>query len=396
MTINQENPSPKTFCFYTFINNALDLAIEKYKLDLEEAMHLKAIYFFRFYELRALENMLEKDSVFADFEGLKRFSGTCIKLFKKDYDKQISHQYLVSAFRKQLEISKKTEINIGFELNCFNLNINNTVKVNSILDLDEKVYKDAYYTLSKFQAQNIPVELYVVLLYDIALTYLANEDIEHTINSQHMHEIITGQIKTIGKRVYTNEDDMIKFSPVPPSKQDFSYTLQQNVFNGSYALELLASFFGNKLWHKQFDEYRDENSDDYFCFNQEPHFHLLENRRRKEYKDIPLKTSPEYFLSSEFRERFFLLWEYRFHKNEKLFFNKYIKPKMLDKQNQIDFDLSEYEGLDVKTILQGVMDTSSFTYEGKGEFGWASIIRSITECSNIITLHFNTDLYKSI
>lgn len=390
-----DTPQLKTYCFFNVINDVLNAATEEYKLDLEESIYLKSVYFYQFYKLREQNNCTRENGILLDFIVIRDFSKECLKLFRKDYDVNVSQNYIFSQWKKNLEIHSKDEYNIEFEMDCLSLPIKNIISFNKTLDFNNKIFEDALYILHKFQADVISVELYMVLLFDISLTYLANKEIEQTINSQFMHKIITGQIKTIGKRVYTDEDDGIIYSSEPPNKMDFSYGLKLQVFDGSSSLELLVSFFGEKLWYQQFDEYKDENTHHYFRFTQEPDFLFVENKRLNQYKDIPMETGVENFLSTEYVERFFRLWEYRLFKSEKVFFNMYIKPEILNKRTEIKFNFSKFNSIDIKTILKAIRETSSFTFNGKGVFGFVTLV-STKENDKSITLCINQDLYKNV
>lgn len=387
MTTQQEPNTVKIFRVHELINDVLELAVKKYKLDPIESGYLKSTYFFQLFQLRQKQDVLYEDTLIFEFDALKDLSRKCIQIFKREHYIKIPHEYMVSNFRQKLTIQKK-EKNIEFEVNNFELDLKNTRLIDDKLNLSQEIYEYTKFILDKFNAKKIPIELYIVTVYDVYLTYLENKD-EIEIDKNIIYYIVTGQLDIMARRMGLNS-----FSQTPPSKQNFNFNMKARFSNTRFSLKLLTLYFGDSSWHQLFKRYDRDNANNYFCFNEESCYKFAEKTRQ--YKDVSLKTDNiQEFLGDEYRDQFFNIWEGRLKKNEKVFFNEFIKPQLLNKKEIIEFDFSNHKNIDLKTIINGIRDTSWFKYEGERSFGQISIIPSLMQRNNSLTLEINNSLYKN-
>ena len=366
MSTNQ-NPSVPTFNSYHFFNDVIDHAIKKYNLDPYESVYLKSTYFFVLFDLRNINELLERDEVYFNFKSLKRMSYECINLFKNNYFSKVSHAYLLSKFRDKLSM-KKAQNTLTFELNSMIINILDTDEIDKKLNFEKEIYECAQYVLKRFNAKFIPLELYLVVIYEVYLIYYENKELFKDLldfdNKNLAYEVLTRQLLTIRKKIRL-DDGNISILTKPPRKDDFRFNMLVNTFDATCSLKLLTAYFGNKVWHKQIIAYDEQEENEYFCFHEEPYIKVVINERK--FKRISLNTSDTtMFLTDEFRSEFFKIWEDRLRKEEFAFFIENVKTAILEKRIEIRFQVSKHSNIDLKKIVNGIRDTSGFDY-GDGE-----------------------------
>lgn len=384
-----------TFNAYVFFNTVIEKCIKKYDLEEYEATYLKSTYFYYLVTLRESNNLTDSDYIIMNYKILKQMNHECVQLFKRDYEyTNITHGYLLSKFKELLSMIKGTE-DISFQLNNLNVDFNNTRELNKILNLSSITSKCIKYILKKFGANVLPLEIYLVLAYEIDLILLDNKEFFKNSNELAIQDyvflVVTKQMRTIGKKIVVEENNLTSIIIQPPLKEDFMFNIDLQIFNSSYSLKLLTLYYGDNCWHKLINGYLEKDSKKYFCFNQEPHIKLESNNRQ--FKSIPLKTSNSNFLNENFQEIFFNMWDDRLTKKEKPFFSDYIKPALLNKEENINFKLSDFLDIDVKSILHGIKNTSRFEYNDDYSMGGVVIIPTITETDEVITLEINKCIY---
>lgn len=394
-TAQLNTPILKVYNVHSFFNDVIDASIKKYGLTPKEAAELKSTYYFVLFESRQSNDVLEYDVLKFDFEYLKKFSKHCLDVFKDNHPLDLSHQFILNEFRKKLQMIKGEHSRV-FELNGFSIDFKNVEILDKILTQNDQIKQNVDFTLKKFKAEIIPIELYLVLSYEIYLTYLDNDEIfNQTANSVKMeltHQVLLKQIRTIGQKILI-DDGYLPIRSAPPTQDDFEFNLFANTYDTTSSLKLLTKFFGDTIWYQQFIDYTKGNESEYFSFQKEPTFKLVSSNRQ--YKQVSLKTDcVTKFLADEHQNNFFKIWEDRLKKDEKDFFNEVIKPQILTKNKTIELYFELHKNHDIKKLAKAMRDTALFDYGYNGSNGFVNILPSIIEQEDRIILEVNRSLFS--
>lgn len=395
MSTTQPNtPTLKVYNVHSFFNDVIDASIKKYGLTPEEAANLKSTYYFVLFESRQSNDALEYDVLKFDFEYLRNLSKHCLDVFKGNHSRNISHQFILNGFRKKLQMLKG-EQNRVFEFNGFSIDFKNVEILDKILTQNDQIQQNVNFTLEKFKAEIIPIELYLVLSYDIYLTHLANDELFNktakSVKIELTQEVLLKKTRTIGKKILI-DDSYLPIRSAPPTQDDFEFNLLANTYDTTSSLKLLTKYFGDIIWYQQFIDYTEGNESEYFSFQKKPTFQLVSNKRQ--YKKVSLKTDcVTKFLTDKHQSNFFKIWEDRLKKDEKDFFNQFIKPQILTKNKTIELCFELHKNCNIKKLAKAMRDTALFDYEYNGLNGFVNILPSMSEQEERIILQVNNSLF---
>lgn len=395
---NKESIDNEDVCLQKVFNKVLDTCIELYKLDKETSIYFKSTFFYEFFQLRYSNNMIDNDIIYIQITVFQKFIHQTLMIFKKVYENEIiSYQKILDIFKHYLQISRNNKnTTISFKNLTYELSLNHD---STLYITNKKVYNYTKYIVKSFcQNLKLPYELYMVILYDVNLIYLKNRKYFRTLKEflvrDYILQIVTEQVKSFDKYVpeFFSEAKTLQLRIIPPYKDDFLFNMQLNVYNSTHSLTLITKYFGNKKWHKKFINY-DENENDYFEFNQESTIKTVKNNRK--YKDVTLEfDSFSEFLNDNNIDLFFKVWEERLKKKEIDFFNKYVKPKIIEKVSEIIFKPNNKKFNEINRLIDGIFNTSNFKYESDKGWGSIQVIDSKGLEDNKITLTINKSLYN--
>jgi len=386
-----ENEIKSSYDTYKLIDSVFQELPKKYKLNKAETITLKATFFYTLYNIRKLNDALDEYGIGISYDVLKSIVRQSIQVYNKNtLSTSLSHSWFITKLREKLSIKKGQDIsNKLFQL--YNLDIcTNDIEIPKKSLAENKAIEYTKFILKKFDGYVIPLELYVVIWCDVTLTLLENSEYFKSFSSDYekleTYKIITHQISTIGKRI----SDYSYVLQSPPLKQDFSFNMNAQTIDNTCSLQLLADYFGDESWHKQFPNYEENNAHEYFCYNEEPHIKISINERTYKQTSIKAKSQSE-FLSDKNKEDFFKQWESRLYKNEKHFFREYVKPIILQGISTVKVNNTEEN----KILVKGIFNTANFEYHYDGLFGSCTVIESTSTSDQFIELKISQDLFNT-
>lgn len=255
--------------FFNLFDDVINELIKEHKLKIIDSLHIRCFFYNLSFRSRKSIGELENNKIIFNLDILEHSIYQCFEYMYQNFEIEINYHSILNKFRKKLE-AQNIEENEEFYLINLTLDLLDTKSLDKNINFDKKIYKCTNHILKKFEiSSSIPIELYLVLLYEVYLTYYQNkelyskqtdlENIDMTLN------IITQQYGSIQRKLNQNSDDYF-LREEPPLKNDIVLVLQGIGFDSIDSLSLLCLNVGSDKWHKQFDKYDKKRKKDYYIF----------------------------------------------------------------------------------------------------------------------------------
>ena len=249
-----------------------------YKIPVNERFYIKSIFFKKFYKLRKINELLEKEEIIIEYEILKKIIHSCIVEINNYLELEISYQRILNLFLKNLGfINLKENIQLNFTnllIDCSSKNKTHLfAQCEPLLTRNNKptqwVMKTLFKFLYKKEIKTIPFELIIILIADAQKIYSYNKELfigTNVFKNYLMEEAITLKIKQIGDRIYLEKDNFY-FRNEPYKKTDLKVQLFTMLHSITFSLPYLVDYFGHINWYKNFMFHKEEEFENYVEFN---------------------------------------------------------------------------------------------------------------------------------
>lgn len=392
---NLESQALPTFCFQSSFSSILDNCCRLYNLDEHDSINFKATFFFNFFKLRNQNELLDNNYIVINWKNMKSYiheSVLCTNKFLS-LEEKIQNTKIQNIFKQHFHIKKDVSDN-NLILTNMSFNVEKDLLKNHFNE--KKIINICQLVINYFSSSNkvIPIELFIIIYFDIYLTFERNEKLLKNKNYELILLVILDRITTPSRLIPKVDTDefLSALRLEPPLKDDFLFSTSLNTYDPTYSLDLLISYFGHEKWYQYFPFYRNEEKHNYFSFFEKPFFKTRINKRVKKYKKDSVNIMPEDFFEERNSQMIFNIWESRLYEKEKSFFNEVIKPAILNKKTSLDINTEKYT--EINKIIDGIWDTSSFNFHSNESIGSCSIITGTRQSKNLITIKIYEGIFK--